>query len=80
VEEFTARLSALAALATGSSTHVARGLLLATPPQIDRGEVTDKGSINQRAVLTARAAEAALIYAEPVPANVLQFPREGQAK
>jgi feruloyl-CoA synthase len=29
--------------------------LLAEPPTIDRGEVTDKGSINQRAVLTHRA-------------------------
>jgi feruloyl-CoA synthase len=78
--EFSARLTALAGTATGSSNHVARGLLLATPPQIDRGEVTDKGSINQRAVLTARAAEAALIYAEPVPGNVLQFPRESRPK
>jgi feruloyl-CoA synthase len=29
--------------------------LLLDPPSIDRGEVTDKGSINQRAVLTHRA-------------------------
>ena len=38
---------------TGSATRVARALVLAEPPSIDRGEITDKGSINQRAVLTA---------------------------
>jgi feruloyl-CoA synthase len=41
---------------TGSATRVARALVLTEPPSIDRGEVTDKGSINQRAVLTHRAA------------------------
>ena len=30
--------------------------MLAEPPSIDKGEVTDKGSINQRAVLKHRAA------------------------
>ncbi len=29
--------------------------LLADPPTLDRGEITDKGSINQRAVLTHRS-------------------------
>ena len=37
-------------------------LLLAEPPSIDRGEVTDKGSINQRAVLTHRAALVDAMY------------------
>ncbi len=46
----------LAASATGSASRVARLALLAEPPSLDRGEVTDKGSINQRAVLTHRAA------------------------
>ena len=40
--------------ATGSANRVARLCLLADPPTIDRGEVTDKGSINQRAVLGHR--------------------------
>ena len=39
---------------TGSANRVARALVLAEPPSIDRGEITDKGSINQRAVLTHR--------------------------
>ena len=44
----------LARNATGSSTRVARLHLMHAPPDIDKGEITDKGSINQRAVLKAR--------------------------
>ena len=47
-------LNGLAAQATGSASRVARALLLSEPPSIDKGEVTDKGSINQRAVLKHR--------------------------
>ena len=46
----------LASHATGSANRIARAALLAEPPSIDRGEVTDKGSINQRAVLKHRDA------------------------
>ncbi|MDH6256884.1 feruloyl-CoA synthase [Bradyrhizobium sp. BR13661] len=38
-----------------SSGHATRALLLADPPSVDGGEITDKGYINQRAVLTRRA-------------------------
>lgn len=38
----------------GSSTRIKRVLLMTEPPQIDAGEITDKGYINQRAVLTRR--------------------------
>jgi feruloyl-CoA synthase len=48
---------------TGSATRVARALVLVDPPSIDRGEVTDKGSINQRAVLTHRDALVEHLYA-----------------
>ena len=48
---------------TGSATRVARALLLAQPPSIDSGEITDKGSINQRAVLTKRDADVSRMYA-----------------
>lgn len=41
--------------ATGSASRVARWHLLEEPLAIDRGEVTDKGSVNQRAVLAHRA-------------------------
>ncbi|MFN9507240.1 MAG: feruloyl-CoA synthase [Rubrivivax sp.] len=51
--------------ATGSATRVARMHVLAEPPQIDHGEVTDKGSINQRAVLAHRASLVEALYAGP---------------
>ncbi|MCB2023032.1 MAG: feruloyl-CoA synthase, partial [Burkholderiaceae bacterium] len=47
---------------TGSATRIARALVLVEPPNIDRGEITDKGSINQRAVLTERAALVDALY------------------
>ena len=40
---------------TGSASRIARTHLLVQPPSIDKGEMTDKGSINQRAVLSHRA-------------------------
>jgi len=52
---FQTVVDALAKNATGSANRIARLCLLAEPPTIDRGEVTDKGSINQRAVLAHRA-------------------------
>ena len=47
---------------SGSSTRVARALVLAEPPSIDKGEITDKGSINQRAVLTHRDSDVVRMY------------------
>lgn len=49
--------------ATGSSNRIVRALLLEEPPALDRGEVTDKGSINQRAVQEHRAALVEELYA-----------------
>jgi feruloyl-CoA synthase len=60
-----AALKTLAAEATGSSLRPTRALLLEEPPQIDGNEITDKGYINQRAVLTRRAALVERLYAEP---------------
>ncbi|WP_321843799.1 feruloyl-CoA synthase [Paraburkholderia bannensis] len=57
VRGFFADLAArLNASATGSATYIARLRLLAVPPSLDLGEITDKGSINQRAVLQHREA------------------------
>jgi feruloyl-CoA synthase len=70
---FQARLDALASKATGSASHIARAILLTAPPSIDAGEVTDKGSINQRAVMAARAGLVEDLYAEPVPHHVMIF-------
>ena len=47
---------------TGSSNRIARAALLKEPPSLDAGEVTDKGTINQKAVLKARAATLEELY------------------
>jgi feruloyl-CoA synthase len=46
----------------GSSMHAERALLLDEPPSIDAGEITDKGYINQKAVLARRASLVELLY------------------
>ena len=66
-------LEGLAAESTGGSTHVARALVLDVPPSIDAHEVTDKGSLNQRAVLDNRAERVAELYAEPPPPHVIRL-------
>jgi len=67
VERFTKFLST----ATGSSTRVTRAILLDLPLSIDRGEVTDKGSINQRAVLEHRKELIEELYAPEPSARVI---------
>jgi feruloyl-CoA synthase len=57
-------LRALAADSAGSSTQVRRALVLAEPPSIDAGEITDKGYLNQRALLARRAADVERLYAD----------------
>jgi feruloyl-CoA synthase len=54
-----------------SSTRIARVRLLADPPSIDANEITDKGYINQRAVLKRRAALVQRLYADPPEPEVL---------
>lgn len=46
----------------GSSTRIARAMLLDSPPSIDDGEITDKGHVNQRGVLTLRAQAMQRLY------------------
>ncbi|WP_248802915.1 feruloyl-CoA synthase [Pseudomonas sp. MWU13-2100] len=48
--------------ASGNSSRLEWIALLDEPPSIDRGEITDKGSINQRAVLQWRAAKVEALY------------------
>jgi feruloyl-CoA synthase len=70
-DEFRRRLTALARQATGSSTRICRAVLMAEPPSLDAGEMTDKGSINQRAVLSRRKDLVDRLYATPTPADVI---------
>jgi feruloyl-CoA synthase len=68
---FRERFEKLLATATGSSNRIARAILLDGALSIDRGEVTDKGSINQRAVVEHRADLIEELYAEPPSARVI---------
>jgi feruloyl-CoA synthase len=69
--EFARRLNSFAAAARGTSTRITRLSLLAEPPSLDAGEMTDKGSINQRAVLARRAGLVEEIYAAAAPQHVI---------
>ncbi len=55
----------------GSSKHPARALILQEPPQIDGNEITDKGYLNQRAVLERRAELVEKLYAVPASPDVI---------
>ena len=68
---FAKLLNKLVASSPGSSTRVCRLLLLKEPPSMDLGEMTDKGSINQRAVLKNRAALVDELYRQPVSPRVI---------
>jgi feruloyl-CoA synthase len=72
-QAFAEQLKKFAAEATGSSTRITRAVLLDTPLSIDRGEVTDKGSINQRAVLEHRAALIDALYATSPQPHIISL-------
>jgi feruloyl-CoA synthase len=65
--ELARRLGAHSLAATGSASRVVRAIWLDSAPSLDRGEITDKGSINQRAILRHRAALVAALYADEDP-------------
>jgi feruloyl-CoA synthase len=70
-QSFQQVLKGLAEKSTGSSTYIARGVLLDEPPSIDAREITDKGSLNQKAILQHRAALVDLMYALEPAAHVI---------
>jgi feruloyl-CoA synthase len=62
-QKFREILGRFSAMAGGASERIMRAALLVEPPAIDAGEITDKGTINQRAVLQRRAEAVAALYA-----------------
>ena len=70
-DAFRERFAKFTAISTGSSTRITRAVLIDTPLSIDRGEVTDKGSTNQRAVLNARGALIDACYSPTPPEHVI---------
>ena len=67
--ELRRRLASLPS--TGSSNRITRMLVLEEPPSLDAGEMTDKGSLNPRAVLSRRMSLVEKLYADPPPEGVL---------
>jgi feruloyl-CoA synthase len=57
--------------AAGSAARVERLVVMARPADMDGGEITDKGYVNQRQVLINRSTLVELLYAQPVPADVI---------
>ena len=70
-KKFTSLLESFAAQATGNSNRVTRAILLEEPPSLDAGEITDKSSLNHRAILDRRASLADDLYSPNPPAHVL---------
>jgi feruloyl-CoA synthase len=75
LSRLVACLAALNLTHASSSRRIARVLLLAEPPSIAAGEVTDKGYVNQRAVLERRSAFVERLYGdEPLPERIVLGP------
>ncbi|OWJ91669.1 feruloyl-CoA synthase [Pseudomonas sp. A46] len=58
-------LASLNREATGLASHIAWACPMVEPPSLDAGEITDKGSLNQRAVLSRRSALIDRLYDDP---------------
>jgi feruloyl-CoA synthase len=72
LKQLAASLAALNLTHASSSRRIARVLLLAEPPSIAAGEVTDKGYVNQRTVLERRADLVERLYdGEPAPERIV---------
>jgi feruloyl-CoA synthase len=71
VAHIKSRLSAHNARQRGSSTAIGRVLLMVEPPSIDANEITDKGYLNQRAVLEHRRDMVARLYANQASPDVI---------
>lgn len=72
-ETFRERLISFAGLATGSSRCVRRIVVMSEPPSLEAHEITDKGSINPKAVLDRRAALVEDLYTRPLPSHVISI-------
>jgi feruloyl-CoA synthase len=68
-----ALLATFAAGATGSATRLGRAIVLEQPPSLDAGEITDKGSLNQRAILDRRSPLVDDLYADQPPPHVIRL-------
>lgn len=71
--EFQERLTSFVLQNPASSTHVRRAILLDSPPSLEAGEITDKGTLNQAAVLKNRASVVERLYQESPDSDILRI-------
>lgn len=71
--KFTELLESFARQATGNSNRVVRAMLMDEPASLDAGEITDKGSLNQKIILDRRGALVEEMYSEPSSPRVLRL-------
>jgi feruloyl-CoA synthase len=72
-QAFLDRVTAFADDNPGNSTTVRRAILLEDPPSIDAQETTEKGSVNQKAVMQHRAVLVEQIYGAPGPGTLIEI-------
>ncbi|MCF8480332.1 MAG: feruloyl-CoA synthase [Rhodospirillum sp.] len=73
LEELHGLLRSLASHATGSANKVVRAAWLEVPPDLDAGEITDKGSLNQRAILRLRGDLVDQLYSDNPPRHMVSL-------
>ncbi len=69
-------LNDFAQQSTGSSTRIKRAVFADFTLSIDKGEITDKGSINQRMILANRAEYVEMIYKKELITPVLEVQKQ----
>jgi len=73
VGDLTRKAAAFNASEQGSSRRIKRLMVMTEAPSIDAGEITDKGYVNQRLVISRRANLVQALYAEPLAPGVIQL-------
>jgi feruloyl-CoA synthase len=71
VGDLTRKAAAFNASEQGSSRRIKRLMVMTDAPSIDAGEITDKGYVNQRLVISRRANLVQALYAEPLAPGVI---------
>jgi hypothetical protein len=72
-EKFQAESEHFNLPSAGSSSRVERFAVLEEPPSLDAGEITDKGTINQKAVLSRRKKLVDRLYSLPSSTKVIHY-------